>query len=165
MWVISFISNVFNFSCFTLFCIIFISSFFEGKNLRSILLMTFVRGSLNPCGNNVLADEGFWYLTFYVALFLIHSIWEQVPNTVNLEYQNNDELKQPEQTVHHSWPDGLHMDHLPSGWNPQTVRSAKTQKHIVAVETQFDLCGQSAQGDRDRAPTDFSSRVTDDTAS
>jgi hypothetical protein len=24
--------------------------------------------------------KGFWYLTFYVALFLIHSIWEQVSN-------------------------------------------------------------------------------------
>jgi hypothetical protein len=35
--------------------------------------------SLNPCGNNVSKDEGLWYLTFYVALFLIHSIWEQVP--------------------------------------------------------------------------------------
>jgi hypothetical protein len=43
--------------------------------------MTFVRSSLNPQGNNASADEGLWYLTFYVALFLIHSIWEQVPNT------------------------------------------------------------------------------------
>ena len=25
-------------------------------------------------------DEGRWHLTFYVALFLIHSIWERVPN-------------------------------------------------------------------------------------
>jgi hypothetical protein len=25
-------------------------------------------------------DEGHWHLTLYVALFLIHSIWEQVPN-------------------------------------------------------------------------------------
>jgi hypothetical protein len=25
--------------------------------------------------------KGFWYLTFYVALFLIHSIWEQVSNS------------------------------------------------------------------------------------
>jgi hypothetical protein len=30
-------------------------------------------------------DEGHWHLTLYVALFLIHSIWEQVPNSsVNL---------------------------------------------------------------------------------
>jgi hypothetical protein len=42
--------------------------------------MTFVRSSLNPQGNNASADEGLWHLTFYVALFLIHSIWEQVPN-------------------------------------------------------------------------------------
>jgi hypothetical protein len=36
--------------------------------------MTFVRSSLNPQGNNAPADEGLSYLTFYVALFLIHSI-------------------------------------------------------------------------------------------
>jgi hypothetical protein len=31
--------------------------------------------------------KGFRYLTFYVALFLIHSIWEQVPNTsLSLKY-------------------------------------------------------------------------------
>jgi hypothetical protein len=46
------------------------------------MFMTFVRSSLNPCGDNVSADEGHWYLAFYVALFLIHSIWEQVPNTI-----------------------------------------------------------------------------------
>jgi hypothetical protein len=38
------------------------------------LLMVFVRSSLNPWGNNASADEGHQYLTFYVALFLIHSI-------------------------------------------------------------------------------------------
>jgi hypothetical protein len=42
--------------------------------------MTFVLDSLYPKGNNVAKDEGLWYLTFYVALFLIHSIREQVPN-------------------------------------------------------------------------------------
>ena len=42
--------------------------------------ITFVRNPLYPRGNNASKDEGFWYLTFYVALFLIHSIWEQVPN-------------------------------------------------------------------------------------
>jgi hypothetical protein len=36
--------------------------------------VTFVRSSLNPCGDNASADEGHRYLTFYVALFLIHSI-------------------------------------------------------------------------------------------
>jgi hypothetical protein len=44
------------------------------------MLVTFVRSSLNPCGDNASADEGHWYLTFYVTLFLIHSIWGQVPN-------------------------------------------------------------------------------------
>jgi hypothetical protein len=43
--------------------------------------MTFVLDSLYPKGNNDPKDEGLLYLTFYVALFLIHSIWEQVPNT------------------------------------------------------------------------------------
>jgi hypothetical protein len=42
--------------------------------------MTFVLDSLYPKWNNYLKDEGLWYLAFYVALFLIHSIWEQVPN-------------------------------------------------------------------------------------
>ena len=44
------------------------------------MFVAFVRSSLNPWGDNASADEGHWYLTFYVALFLIHSIWEQVPN-------------------------------------------------------------------------------------
>jgi hypothetical protein len=35
--------------------------------------------------------KGFRYLTFYVALFLIHSIWEQVPN--NHIIPSADELK------------------------------------------------------------------------
>jgi hypothetical protein len=49
-------------------------------NLRGILFLAFVRSSLNPWGNNASANEGHYYLTFYVVLFLIHSIWEQVPN-------------------------------------------------------------------------------------
>jgi hypothetical protein len=31
---------------------------YEGENLRSIMPETFVRGSLNPCGNNAPVDEG-----------------------------------------------------------------------------------------------------------
>jgi hypothetical protein len=46
-----------------------------------VTFITFVRNPLYPKGNNASKDEGLWYLTFYVALFLIHSIWEQVPNT------------------------------------------------------------------------------------
>jgi hypothetical protein len=49
------------------------------------MLVTFVRSSLNPWGDNASADEGHWYLTFYVALFLIHSIWKQVPNRDEME--------------------------------------------------------------------------------
>jgi hypothetical protein len=41
--------------------------------------ITFVRNSLYPKGYNVLKDEGL-FNTFYVALFLTLSIWEQVPN-------------------------------------------------------------------------------------
>jgi hypothetical protein len=33
-----------------------------------------------PRGNNASLDEGHCHLIFYVALFLIHSGWEQVPN-------------------------------------------------------------------------------------
>jgi hypothetical protein len=42
--------------------------------------MTFVWRSLYPKGDNVSKDEGLYLLTFCVALFLTHSIWEQVPN-------------------------------------------------------------------------------------
>jgi hypothetical protein len=53
--------------------------------------MTFVLDSLYPKVNNDPKDEGLWYLTFYVALFLIHSIWEQVPNThYNRSYVDYD---------------------------------------------------------------------------
>jgi hypothetical protein len=38
------------------------------------MLETFVRSSLNPYGDNASADEGYWYLTFYVVLFLIQNI-------------------------------------------------------------------------------------------
>jgi hypothetical protein len=53
-------------------------------DLRGILLVAFVRSSLDPWGDNASAGEGHYYLTFYVALFLIHSIWEQVPNNSSL---------------------------------------------------------------------------------
>jgi hypothetical protein len=36
--------------------------------------------SLFAFGHNESRTKGLRYLTFYVALFLIHSIWEQVPN-------------------------------------------------------------------------------------
>jgi hypothetical protein len=47
---------------------------------EGVTFMTFARNLLYPKGYNASKDEGLWYLTFYVALFLIHSIWEQVPN-------------------------------------------------------------------------------------
>jgi hypothetical protein len=47
---------------------------------EGMTFITFVQNSLYPRGNNVSKDEGLWYLTLYVALFLIHSIWERVPN-------------------------------------------------------------------------------------
>jgi hypothetical protein len=49
---------------------------------EGLSFMTFVRNPLYPKGNNESKDERFWYLTFCVALFLIHSIWEQVPNNM-----------------------------------------------------------------------------------
>jgi hypothetical protein len=42
--------------------------------------LTFVWRSFYLKGNNASKDEGQLHLTFYVALFLIHNIWEQVPN-------------------------------------------------------------------------------------
>jgi hypothetical protein len=50
---------------------------------EGMTFITFVRNSLYPRGNNVSKDEGLLYLIFYVALFLIHSIWEQVPNNTH----------------------------------------------------------------------------------
>ena len=47
---------------------------------EGVTFITFVRNPLYPKGNNASKDEGLWYLTFYVALFLTLSIWEQVPN-------------------------------------------------------------------------------------
>jgi hypothetical protein len=51
--------------------------------------MTFVRNSLYSKGNNDSKDEGFWYLTSCVALFLIHSIWERVSNSNRAEVEPN----------------------------------------------------------------------------
>jgi hypothetical protein len=61
-------------------------------DLRGILLVAFVRSSLDPWGDNASAGEGHYYLTFYVALFLIHSIWEQVPNTFPLSNGHLDRV-------------------------------------------------------------------------
>jgi transposase InsO family protein len=52
--------------------------------------MTFVLDSLYPKGNNDPKDKGLWYLTFYVALFLIHSIWEQVSNRLRIKKIRSD---------------------------------------------------------------------------
>jgi hypothetical protein len=52
-------------------------------NDEGMSFMTFVWRPLYPKGNNASKDEGYLPLTsFCVALFLIHSIWEQVPNTM-----------------------------------------------------------------------------------
>jgi hypothetical protein len=42
--------------------------------------MTFVWRQLYPKGNNASNDEKSLIINFCVSLFLIHSIWEQVPN-------------------------------------------------------------------------------------
>ena len=79
----SFVFKMFicNVSCFN-FTLYYLYKFnYEGETFVTFMLVTFVRSSLNLRGDNASADEGRWYLTFYVALFLIHSIWEQVPNT------------------------------------------------------------------------------------
>ena len=47
---------------------------------EGVSFITFVRKSLYPKGNNASKDEGL-YNILYVALFLTHSIWEQVPNS------------------------------------------------------------------------------------
>jgi hypothetical protein len=49
-------------------------------NHEGTSFMTFVRRLLYPKGNNATKDEGHQHLILYVALFLTHSIWEQVPN-------------------------------------------------------------------------------------
>jgi hypothetical protein len=72
------------------FSITLLPLIFEG-----ISFITFVWRSLYPKGNNVSKDEGHWYLTFYVALFLIRSIWEQVTNIgAHLRWILFDHLRQ-----------------------------------------------------------------------
>jgi hypothetical protein len=56
----SFVFNIltFNVSCsnFTLYYLYMFN--YEGKTFVTFMLVTFVRSSLNPCGDNVSADEG-----------------------------------------------------------------------------------------------------------
>jgi hypothetical protein len=55
-------------------------------NAKGMSFMTFVRRSLYPKGNNASKDEDINHSTsFCVALFLIHSIWEQVSNNYYLQ--------------------------------------------------------------------------------
>jgi hypothetical protein len=49
----------------------------EGKSF-----MTFVWRSLYPKGNSTSKDEGLLTINTCVVLFLTHSIWEQVPNSM-----------------------------------------------------------------------------------
>jgi hypothetical protein len=68
------------------------------------MLVTFVRSSLNPCGDNASAGEGHCYLTFYVVLFLIRSIWEQVSNRYDAKNDADAEDTHPcwnTQSLHH----------------------------------------------------------------
>jgi hypothetical protein len=66
--------------------------------------------------------KGFWYLTFYVALFLIHSIWEQVPNTnLAIESLVTDERESPERESvrHHHGLRAIDAGRLSAiGWRP-----------------------------------------------
>ena len=43
-------------------------------NLRNRIIVHLRLEFINPRGNNASLDEGHYHLTFYVALFLIHSI-------------------------------------------------------------------------------------------
>jgi hypothetical protein len=87
MWIMSFVSNR-SFSNVWYFIFYFGLFYVWSRryDLRGILLVAFVRSSLDPWGDNASADEGHYYLTFYVALFLIHSIWEQVPNNLRCPF-------------------------------------------------------------------------------
>jgi hypothetical protein len=54
----SFVLLTFNVSCSN-FALYYLYMFnYEGKTFVIFMLVTFVRSSLNPCGNNVSADEG-----------------------------------------------------------------------------------------------------------
>jgi hypothetical protein len=78
--------SFYNVSCFIFYFILSLNIDHEDMTSVIFLLMAFVRSSLNPWGDNASADEGHYYLTFYVALFLIHSIWEQAPNSHHMMY-------------------------------------------------------------------------------
>jgi hypothetical protein len=65
-------------------------------NAEGMSFVTFVRRSLYPKGNNASKDEDINHSTsFCVALFLIHSIWEQVSNIgAHLRWTLFDHLRQ-----------------------------------------------------------------------
>jgi hypothetical protein len=55
----------------------FINTCYDDEGMS---FMTFIRRSLYPKGNNASKDEEPLTINICVALFLTHSIWEQVPN-------------------------------------------------------------------------------------
>jgi hypothetical protein len=61
----------------------FIITYWDDEGMSFI---TFVWRSLYPKGDNALKDESLLSLTFRVAMFLTHSIWEQVQNTSRLSF-------------------------------------------------------------------------------
>jgi hypothetical protein len=69
---------------YVVFYISYASSFiYTWYDHEGMSFTTFVWRSLYPKGNNASKDEGPLTINICVALFLIHSIWEQVPNTDN----------------------------------------------------------------------------------
>jgi hypothetical protein len=65
---------------------------------EGLSFMTFVRNPLYPKENNDSKDEGFWYLTFCVTLFFIHRIWEQVPNSREIQTRRWNGFSVPRKT-------------------------------------------------------------------
>jgi hypothetical protein len=109
------------------------------------MLVTFVRSSLNLRGDNASADEGRWYLTFYVALFLIHSIWEQVPNIMLCEWYDDVMLckiifvpkthTHPHSRIHNLFAIYFRLHRLFFGVSALTFRC----KFCIPLGTSFEL--------------------------
>jgi hypothetical protein len=99
---------LYNYLCCFSYIICFFFYFNIYCNDEGMSFMTFVWRSLYPKGNNFLTDEGHQHLTFCVALFLTHSIWEQVPNTIQIGHLSTKrELEKILGKIHN-----LNMDQL-----------------------------------------------------
>jgi hypothetical protein len=118
---------------FSIFCVWILFILYHDH--EGLSFTTFVRNPLYPKGNNYSKDEGFWYLTFCVALFLIHSIWERVPN--NAYYS-------PQLVERWTYVSSLLLSHTPTG-----------QEQVPQDEAHGGCCAEFVRGLGHHLPVNF----------